>query len=342
MKRSLRFGISFFAFLSVALIFSGCSSKKYFEPEQTFSASAAATSYGGSIVDQSRDGATLASGNYIGRSGISKINLGQGYRFLSESSQYVLAANPEGELKIIKRSNGSTLRTVSLAVPIVSAFIENGIVAYILNDNTFGLYSVSKDKKIIENKSEVTYAIDTRAATPMFIENLAVLPMLDGKLAVVDKNDPENTTVIYLSSENAFNNVIYLARLGNTMVAATPKKLITIGNEGQEELRANISDVALLNGFIYLFTKEGEVIKLDKALNEKAKKKFKFVHFSAAAATGGRIYGLDQQGSLIVLNANLNKYKIYDVDEVDKPVYITGSKLYKDGKIIHLNKLGYE
>jgi len=342
MKRSLRFGVSFFVFLSVALIFSGCSSKKYFEPEQTFSASGAATSYGGSIVDQSRDGATLASGNYIGKSGISKINLGQGYRFLSESSQYVLASNPEGELKIIRRSNGSTLRTVSLTVPIVSAFIENGVIAYILNDNTFGLYSVSQNKKLTENKSEVTYAIDTRAATPMFIENLAVLPMLDGKLAVVDKNDPENTTVIYLSSENAFNNVIYLSRLGNTMVAATPKKLITIGNEGQEELRANISDVALLNGFIYLFTKEGEVIKLDKALNEKAKKKFKFVHFSASAATGGRIYGLDQQGSLIVLNANLNKYKIYDVGEVDKPVYITGSKLYKDGKIIHLNKLGYE
>ena len=342
MKRSLRLGMSFFSFMSVVLILSGCSSKKYFEPEQTFSASGAATSYGGTIVDQSRDGATLKSGHYIGKAGISKINLGEGYRFLSENSQYVLAANPEGELKIIRRSNGSTLRTVSLTVPIVSASIENGIVAYILNDNTFGLYSVSQDKKLTENKSEVTYAIDTRAATPMFIENLAVLPMLDGKLAVVDKNDPENTTVIYLSSENAFNNVIYLSRLGNTMVAATPKKLITIGNEGQEELRANISDVALLNGFIYLFTKEGEVIKLDKSLNEKAKKKFKFVHFSASTAADGRIYGLDQQGSLIVLNANLNKYKIYDIDEVDSPVYITGSKLYKDGKIIHLNKLGYE
>jgi hypothetical protein len=126
------------------------------------------------------------------------------------------------------------------------------------------------------------------------------------------------------------------------MVAATPKKLITIGNEGQEELRANISDVALLNNSIYLFTKEGEVIKLDKSLHEVAKKKFKFVHFSAAAASGGRIYGLDQQGSLIVLNASLTKSKIYDIGEVDKPVFITGSRLYKDGKIIYLNKLGYE
>ncbi len=342
MERSLRSGIFFVALASASLIFSGCSSKQYFEPEQTFSAANAASSYGGTIIDQSRNGATLQSGHYIGKAGVSKINLGQGYRFLSESSLYVLAANPEGLLKIIKKSNGSTLRTVDLSVPIVSASIERGYIAYILNDNTFGAYSVSKDKKVLENKSEITYAIDTRAATPMFIENLLVIPILDGKLVVIDKNDPENATVIYLSSENAFNNVIYLSRTGNTMVAATPKKLIAIGTEGQQEYRANISDVALLNGYIYLFSKEGEVIKLDKSLNEVAKKKFKFVHFAVATAAGGRIYGLDQGGSLIVLNTNLTKSKIYDVGEVDKPVFITGSKLYKDGKIIHLNKLGYE
>jgi len=342
MRRSLRTGISLAVLVGTSLVFSGCSSKKYFEPEQTFSAAGAATSYGDAIVDQSRDGATLQSGHYIGKAGISKINLGQGYRFLSESSHYVLATNPEGLLKIIKKANGSVLRTVDMKVPIVSAAIENGMIAYILNDNTFGLYSVSKDKKIVENKSEITYAIDTRAATPMFIDNLAVLPMLDGKLVVIDKNDPENATVIYLSSENVFNNVIYLSRSGNTMVAATPKKLITIGSEGQDELRANISDVAVANGAIYLFTKEGEIIKLDKALNEKAKKKFKFVHFSASTAVGGRVYGLDQQGSLIVLNSNLTKYKIYDIGEVKTPVFITGNKLYKDGNIIHLNKLGYE
>jgi len=342
MKRSLRAELYFTTLFTASLIFSGCSSKKYFEPEQTFSASGAVSSYGGTIVDQSRDGATLQTGHYIGKAGVSKINLGEGYRFLSESSHYVLATNPKGLLKIIKKSNGSTLRTVDLKVPIVAASIENGIIAYILNNNAFGLYRVSTDKKLIENKSEITYAIDTRAATPMFIENLAVFPMLDGKLVVLDKNDPENATVIYLSSENVFNNVIFLSRSGNTMVAATPKKLITIGTDGQQELRANISDVAILNGVLYLFTKDGTVIKLDRSLNETAKKKFKFVHFSAAAAVGGKVYGLDQEGSLIVLNSALSKYKIYDIGEVDTPVFIAGSKLYKDGKIIHLNKLGYE
>ena len=341
MKRSLRLGMSFFAFMSVVLILSGCSSKKYFEPEQTFSASGAATSYGGTIVDQSRDGATLKSGHYIGKAGISKINLGEGYRFLSESSSYVLAGSPDGKFKIINKKSGKIVRNISMGVPVVAAGIKNGLVAYVLNDNTFGIYKVSSDEKLIENKSEKTFAIDTRAATPMFIDNLAVIPMLDGKIVVISKDDTENATVIYLSSHEMFNNVIYLDRTANTMVAATATKLMTVGDAGQQELRANISDVAISNGQVYIFTKEGEVIKLDSSLNPVARKKFKYVHFSAATAVGGRIYGLDQGGSLIVLNSNLTKHKIYDIGETDTPVFITGSKMYKDGKIIHLDKLGY-
>jgi len=98
MEKLLQSRLSFVALVVTALIFSGCSSKQYFEPEQTFSADAAASSYGGTIVDQSRDGATLKSGRYIGKSGISKINLGQNYRFLSESNTYVLAGSVDGKL----------------------------------------------------------------------------------------------------------------------------------------------------------------------------------------------------------------------------------------------------
>jgi len=342
MEKSLLPRSSFVVFTVAALIFSGCSSKQYFEPEQTFSVNGASSSYGGTIIDQSRDGATLKSGRYIGKAGISNISLGENYRFLSESNTYVLAGSVDGMLKVINKKSGDIVRTVSMEVPVVSAGIENGMIAYVLNDNTFGLYNVSTDKKLIENRSEKTFAIDTRAATPMFIDNLAVIPMLDGKIVVISKSDPENATVVYLSSHEVFNNVIYLNRTGNTMVAATARKLITIGDAGQQELRENISDVAISNGQVYIFTKDGKVIKLDSTLNPVAQKKFKYVHFSAATAVGGKVYGLDQGGSLIVLNSNLSKYKIYDIGETDTPVFITGSKLYKDGKIIHLTKLGYE
>lgn len=333
---------SLLPFIAVAILFSGCSSKKYFEPENTFSASNASSSYGGSIADLSREGGTLKSGHYIGKSGVSTINLGEGYRFLNENDIYVLAANPEGILKVIDKKTKEAVRAISLNVPVVSATIQNGVIAYILNSNTFGIYQMADNRKLVESRSEATFAIDTRAASPIFIDSLVVMPMLDGKLIIINIADTENAKVVYISSEKAFNNVIYLAREDNTMIAATPKKLITLGTEGQKEYSANISEVAYDNGNIYLFTKEGQVIALDNDLEVVAESKYKFAHYAVGTAFSGRVYALDQGGSLIVMNSSLTKNKIYDIGEIDEPAYIAGTKLYKDGDIIELSKLGYE
>jgi len=324
------------------LLLSGCSSKQYFEPETTFTASGAESSYNGKIIDKSRDGATLSDGRYIGAAGVSTTVLGEGYRFLSENGVYVLAANDAGDLKILNRKTGKTIQTISLHIPIVSASIRNGLVAYILNNNAFGLYSLRAKKKIIENRSERTYAIDTRAASPLFIDSLVVMPMLDGKLIIFDVNDPENAKVVYLSNDKVFNNIIYLERMGDSLVAATPKKLLTLGADGEFEYRANIAEVAQYGNKIYLFTKEGEIVKLNIMLEVLAKKKFKFAQYSVATVLKGRVYALDIKGSLIVLNSTLTQYKIYDIGEVDSPVYIAGNKLYKDGTVIRLDKLDYK
>jgi len=335
-------GLSLLTFTVAALLFSGCSSKKYFEPEQTFSASNASTSYGGSISDLSREGGTLKSGQYISKAGVSSINLGEGYRFLNENDQYILATNTEGILKVIDKKTKEAVREVSLKVPVVSATIKNDVIAYILNSNTFGIYQMKDNRKLVESRSEATFAIDTRAASPIFIDGLVVMPMLDGKLIIVSINDIENAKVVYLSTEKAFNNIIYLARKGNTMIAATPKKLLTLGSNGQNEYKANISEVVFDDGIIYLFTKEGEILALNSDLEKVGEAKYKFAHYSVGTALNGRVYGLDQGGSLIVMNSALTKQKIYDVGEVGEPAFITGTKLYKDGDMIELSKLGYE
>lgn len=333
----------YFLFISVfVLAFTGCSSKKYYEPEQSYSAPATSGSYGSTIVDISRNGATLDNRKYIGKSGVSNYSLEEGYRFLNESQAYVLVGNSEGMLKLIDKKRGKTSVSIPLQIPVVSASVSNGVIAYILNNNAFGIYRIKESAKVIENRSGNTFAIDTRAASPMFLDNLVVMPMLDGKLVVLNIHDPENAKIVYLSSENAFNNVVYLSRVGNTLVAATPKKLLTIGEAGENEYRANISEITVSNSSIYLFSKEGEVVKLGLGLKPVAKEKFKFAHFSVATAFGGKVYALDQQGYLVVLSEDLGKHKVYDLGSVDSPVFMTGSKLYKDGKIIELSSLSYE
>ena len=149
--------LSLITFTASALIFSGCSSKKYFEPAQTFSASSAESSYGGNMVELSRDGGTLKSGNYVGKAGVSSLTLGEGYRFLNESNTHVLASNAEGILKVISKKTKEPVRAISLHVPVVSATIKNGVIAYILNNNTFGIYKMAGNKKVVESRSESTF-----------------------------------------------------------------------------------------------------------------------------------------------------------------------------------------
>jgi hypothetical protein len=216
------------------------------------------------------------------------------------------------------------------------------VIAYVLNNNTFGIYQMADNRKVVESRSETTFAIDTRAASPIFIDNLVVMPMLDGKLIIVNIADSENAKVVYISNEKVFNNIIYLARKGNTMIAATPKKLLTLGNGGQREYRENISEVAYDKGIIYLFTKEGKIVALDSELEKVGESKYKFAHYAVGTVFNGKVYALDQGGSLIVMDSALKKHKIYDLGEVDEPAFISGTKLYKDGDMIELSKLGYE
>ena len=333
---------SILSIISVLFLMVGCGSKKYFEPKETFNPSKATSSYNGKIVDMTRDGASLSNGFYIGKNGVVNIKLGEGYRFLNENSNYVLTTNRDGILKIIDKKTKTTLRKVDLQTPVVSASIKKGVVAYILNDNSFGLYRVKTNKKIMQNRSQQSFAVDTRASSPMFVDNLVVMPMLDGKLIIMDLRNTNNAKVIYISSASAFNNIIFLSRIGNTMISATANKIITIGNAGENEYSAHISEVALGSGKIYLFTKEGDVIVLNQQLKKLNSHKYKFAHFATAKVIGDKIYALDQQGSLIVTNSKLTYNRIYELDKITEPVIIRGNKLYKDGKIINLSKLSYE
>jgi hypothetical protein len=333
---------SIYASLVALILLSACSSKQYFEPEKSYSASFASEHYSDTIIDLSRNGATLESGYYIGKNGIKYVPLEKGYRFVNETPQYALASNPEGKLKIIDKKSKKSIRTLHLDQPIVSVTMRGDIIAYILNNNTYGLYSMKRDAKLVENRSEQIYAIDTRSATPLFVENLVVMPMLDGKVVIVSIANPDNAKVIYISNDTAFNNVIHLSRLQNTMIAATPKRIITIGGTGKRDYSTTISEVVVASNRIYLFNKDGSILALNSQLEVLHKKAFKFAHYAVATAIGDRIYALDQQGALIILNSTLSKQKIYDLGAIKQPAFIAGSLLYKDGDQIDLARLGYE
>jgi hypothetical protein len=330
--------ITYLALAALLFSLTGCGGKKYFEPTKTYKASGAISGHKGKSLYLTREGVTFNNQTYINKKSSGSVILNKGDRYLGENSKYVLVTNILGKLSLISKKSKKIVKTIEFHVPVVSVAMKSGKIVYLLQDNTFGIYQISNDEKIIESKSDDTYAVDARIATPMFVDNLAVIPTLDGKILIVDINQPENAKVIYISSKANLNNVIYLSRMGNLLVAATPNRVMTIGS-AEGEFGEGISEVALSNNSIYVFTKAGEIIKFSPDLKRLARAKFKFAHFSVATAFGGRVYAMDQQGSLIVLSADLKKHRIYNVDKVEDFAFVSGHKIYKDNKIISLDKL---
>lgn len=328
---------------SIILSMTGCSSKKYYEPENTFSVpNSAKTSYDGNILSINSTGATLDNGRYISKSGVSSSQIPNEYNFLNETDTQVIASNAKGSLIVVNKNDSSIARELNFPIPVVAASIKGDHIAYILNSNMFGIYNTKTEKKLIEDNSEPTYAIDTRVTNPIFMDNIVIMPMLDGKLILVGLDDVRNVRVIYVSGEKQFNNIIYLNPTSNAIIASTSTRLLKLGNKGQQEYKGSISDIIVVEDRTYIFTKDGEVIALDKDLKKVSKLKYKFAHYAAAAIIDNKVYALEQQGSLIVMNRDLTKFKVYEVDEVESPIMIVNNKLYKDGNIINLSTLGYE
>jgi hypothetical protein len=325
--------------LVALLVLAGCSGKKYYEPTKTYSAKHAVGGHKGKSVYVTRNGVTFNNGTYIGKKGPGITVLKGGNHYLGESGSYILAANGAGKLSLISKSSKKTVHTVAFDAPVVSAAIKGNKVVYVLQDNTFGIYDLSSKQKLVESKSDDAFAVDARIASPIFVDNLAVIPTLDGKLLIIDMQSPDDARVIYVSSDSRLNNIIFLSRMGNNLVAATPSRVMIIGSS-EGEFTEGISEVAIGNKAIYVFTKAGEIVKFSPSLKVLAKKKFKFAHFSAATAFGGRVYALEQQGSMIVLDANLKRYRIYDVGKVKDFAFVSGHRIYKDNQVIYLKKLG--
>jgi len=296
------------------------------------------SSHGGKVLYQTRDGITFTNQTYVSKYGTSRFTLPTGQVYLSEDTTRVYTTNRAGELTILSRATGKPIQTVEFQAPVVSVAVKNNTLVYLLQDNTFGLYNLSTKTKTMENKAPDAYAVDTRIATPIFVDNLAVVPTLDGKLIVMDMGAPDNAKVIYISSQTSLNNIIHLSRVGNLLIAATPNRVMTIGS-AEGEFDQGISEVAVEGNHIYIFTKNGEIIKVNPSLQVIAKAKFKFAHFAAATVRNGKVYALDHQGSLIVTDTNLKNQRIYAVDSVDEFAFISGDTIYTDGRMVRVGGL---
>ncbi|PZT48032.1 hypothetical protein B6S12_06090 [Helicobacter valdiviensis] len=327
-------GILFFI-----LFLSGCGSKYYYEPkEEDLKGSTSYTnSIPSSIIAISRDGATLKNGNFITKNGeVIDFTLPKNARYLNESESYYLATSNTKELILINKQTKDTIYLNFEANPI-SASMENNLIAMIFDDNSLQIFDFDTKKTLYKLSNPSAPTNNTLIASPYFLGDIIVMPTLDGKLVIIDKPSMRMIRNIVVNGEKHFNNVIFLDAIGNRMVAATPKRVISVSPSVINTFEVNLKDILFFEDRIFLFSSEGEVILTDVDLNEIKRLKFPFAHFSAPNH-GRKINVLETQGYFLSIEDDLSGYEVFEIpSKIKEPAFSAGEKIFVDDSYLDLN-----
>jgi len=320
---------------SSIILFQGCSSKQYFEPENTSSIDIDVYDIDSKIVDFHTTGATLDDHGFISVDGVSSLTLDEGFRFLNQNKSITLSTNDDAILQV--RYNDTKKEKIQFSKNIVSASIEQGLIAFILIDNSIGLYDMETKKIVLKEYLTPSILNDTRIASSLLLNSLFLFPSLDVKVVIVDTTNRAIYKTINLDPEGDINNIIYINALGNTLIAATNNKVFTFANGNVKTVSEDVRDITANDKNIFVATLDGRIIKYDQNLKELASQKFKFAKFYALAYGKNDLYALESQGYLIKLDSDLNKYNVYDFsfDDEDK-VFSLKNKIYFEDSFIIL------
>jgi hypothetical protein len=307
-------------------------------PKEILDASFAITENDKKAVNISRDSITFSDGSYLTKNGEGRVRFPKGYRFITESLEYILAVKDSGKFVVVD-DKANLIHKDRLPYPIVSAKIAGNRIFYIALNNIFGMYDLEQKRNILAVKVGKAYAVDTRICNPIKIQNLLVVPTLDGKLLVTNPANPTGASGMSIGKSLNLNNVIFLSHIGNRIIASTPSKIISASPGAMHKYKTPVADVATSGNRVYLLARDGRIIIFTPDLKIIKSKRFKYQKFSTIAVLGNSIFALDADGYLLVTDQNLVTQKVYDVGDVDNYTFVSGNKLYKDDEIINLNRL---
>jgi len=315
----------------VVVLFQGCSTKKYYEPEVIYDSNIAVYDLGSKITNINSDGATLDNGKFVSKEGLSSEFLEEGYTFLNKNNGVLLSTNDESFLAITKDEN---TEKIQFDKNIVSATIEDNLVAMSFIDNSISLFDIKEKKVVFKEYFTISILNDIRITNPIFLTSLVLFPTLDGKIVIVDKNKKTIYKTINLDPQNDIHNIVYLNAIGDTLVAATPNKIFSFVNGQVKILSDDIKNVAVKGKNIFVSTLDGRILKYDERLTLLDSKKFKFAKFHAMVY-GDSLYILESQGYLIQIDNDFQNVAVIDFsfDEKEKVMAIDNTIYFEDSYI---------
>jgi len=253
--------------------------------------------------------------------------------------------NKLGEFKKINKDlavNGqkllviSTKKTYKLPFLIFSATKKGNLVAIVFENGKYALFDTNTQKMKFIYDSDSVLSVKYLHADPLFYKDLILYPLLTGTIAVVDAKNGKFIRYLNISQHQFNDNVIFLKIVNNQLFMATPSKLILFNPNFLIDYKADIKHVITYNNFIYIFTNDGKIIKLDSNLKEIKKINLPYASFFAPSVCKGNIYTVEKQGYLIKITPNLN-ITIYEGNNFDTSasgeLKLKGCKIYNNSKV---------
>lgn len=318
---------TFVSVLSFALLFLGCANKEYYKPDDTVDSIALTDRFDASIIEISADSATLDDGTVITKTGKHDIVFPEGYRFVFKSDEWNLALKTGGEVFAVKSNHES--KTLKLPKTVASAALKNNLLAVVFADNELALYDFDNGKLLFKEPATEATAVDMRIANPRFLNDLVLFPTLDGKIVIVNAQAKEQVRSIIVSSQEYFNNIIYFNVINDTLFAATPYKIYSLGAK-ESRVELEIRDIVFTNEGGWASTKQGEIVSLSLDLEILQRQKFPFAHFLGLIVSEDSVYAAEKEGYMVVLEKDLSSSKVYDISLEDGYFYTADDSFYFD------------
>ncbi|MDD2782219.1 hypothetical protein [Sulfuricurvum sp.] len=322
--------------IGALILFSGCSQKEVFKPENVKGEWRNAGTLSASIVQTTESAALLKNGHLLSKSGEKKVKIPENYRLINANDHWIITESTEGNIILFPEDGTDGKVTFEFKRGVAAISVQDDIVAVLFSNNEMALYSLESKKLLFKESASAPIAVDARIANPYFLKELVLFLTLDGKIVIVNSETKQVLRSVVVSSDEFFNNITYMNVIDNHMVASTGSALLALSAKEARE-KYEIRNIAYTADGIWLTTKQGEIIALSPTLQFKAKKKFPFAHFVGISVQNDRVYALEQEGYMIALTKNLLAYDVYDIDmDSDNKIFLGDGRFYFDDRYINL------
>ena len=313
--------------LLIVVLFSACSTKEVYKPNLVNSDWDKYEQSKFMITDTASNVALLEDSGVLTDKGIINVDVNSTYRLISYSDEWIVSASIDGNISLVSAQDSNITKTLDLKKSIAGASIQGNELAVLFSDNEIALYDINTKDILFKEQGGKYLAADSRIVNPYFMRGLILFATLDGKIIFVNDTQKKRLRTVIVSSEDNFNNVISLNVVENKIIAATSYKILSIA---KKEVRAKyeIRNIAYDDKEIYIATKQGEVIALSSSLQVISKVKFPFAHFYGMISDGDKLYILEKEGYMIVVDKNSFDYTVHEVDFDSDGFIFTGDKKF--------------